>query len=169
MFTSFGMDGIAFAAEALIGEAIGRGNLDRFRTAVRTVLVWTAAFAVVNVLIYWLFGLRIVYLMTDIETVRQTAENCLVWSIAMPIVSSWAFSFDGIFIGATRTKTLRNTMFVAFAAFLLIVFGPFAELNNHLLWLAFFIFLTMRGALLAACYPRLRSSLERTGTSQNRN
>ena len=169
MFTSFGMDGIAFAAEALIGEAIGRGNLDRFRTAVRTVLVWTAAFAVVNVLIYWLFGLRIVYLMTDIETVRQTAETYLVWSIAMPIVSSWAFSFDGIFIGATRTKTLRNTMFVAFATFLLIVFGPYAELNNHLLWVAFFIFLTMRGALLAACYPRLRSSLERTGTSQNRN
>ena len=83
----------------------------------------------------------------------------------MPLVSSWAFSFDRIFIGATRTKTMRNTMFLAFAVFLAFVFGPFYELNNHFLWLAFFMFLTVRGGLLVAFYPRLHRSLERTGVS----
>ena len=165
MFTSFGMDGIAFSAEALIGEAIGRRNLQQFRKVVRTVLVWTAILALLNVLIYSLFGLRIVYLMTDLEMVRRIAETYLIWSIMMPLVSSWAFSFDGIFIGATRTKTMRNTMFLAFAVFLSFVFGPFYELNNHFLWLAFFMFLTVRGGLLVAFYPRLQRSLERTGVS----
>jgi MATE family multidrug resistance protein len=165
MFTSFGMDGIAFSAEALIGEAIGRRNLQQFRKVVRTVLVWTAILALLNVLIYLLFGLRIVYLMTDLEMVRRIAETYLIWSIMMPLVSSWAFSFDGIFIGATRTKTMRNTMFLAFAVFLSIVFLPFYELNNHFLWLAFFMFLTVRGGLLVACYPRLQRSLERIGVS----
>ena len=165
MFTSFGMDGIAFSAEALIGEAIGRRNFQQFRKVVRTVLVWTAILALLNVLIYSLFGLRIVYLMTDLEMVRRIAETYLIWSIMMPLVSSWAFSFDGIFIGATRTKTMRNTMFLAFAVFLSFVFGPFYELNNHFLWLAFFMFLTVRGGLLVAFYPRLQRSLERTGVS----
>jgi|TARA_B110000438_G_scaffold298703_1_gene347437 multidrug resistance protein, MATE family len=160
MFTSFGIDGLAFAAEAMIGEAIGRRNLSRFQIAVRGVLLWTAVFAVVNTAIYWLFGLSIVYLMTDIESVRRTAELYIAWSIAMPIVSSWAFTFDGIFIGATRTRTLRNSMFAAFAVFLAVVFAVSPYMENHGLWLAFFLFLTLRGAILASLYPRLRRSLE---------
>lgn len=159
LFTSFGIDGLAFAAEALIGEAIGRGDRRRFQIAVRAVLVWTAIFAVVNTLVYWLFGLQIVYLMTNIESVRQTAELYILWSIAMPLVSSWAFTFDGIFIGATRTKTLRNSMFVAFCAFLLIVFGPSTISDNHVLWFAFFIFLALRGTILASLYPKLARGL----------
>ena len=131
------MDEFAFAAEALIGEAIG-AQLDCFHRRPNR-LGLTAAFAVVNVLIYWLFGLRIVYLMTDIERFAKRRDLPRMVDCDAN-VSSWAFSFDGIFIGATRTKTLRNTMFVAFATFLLIVFGPYAELNNHLLWVAFFIF-----------------------------
>ena len=160
MFTSFGIDGLAFAAEAMIGEAIGRRNLSRFQIAVRGILLWTAVFAVVNTAIYWLFGLSIVYLMTDIESVRRTAELYIAWSIAMPIVSSWAFTFDGIFIGATRTRTLRNSMFAAFAVFLAVVFAVSPYMENHGLWLAFFLFLTLRGAILASLYPRLRRSLE---------
>ena len=159
MFTSFGIDGLAFAAEALIGEAIGRGNVSRFRIATRAVLFWTAVFAVLNATIYLLFGMSIVRLMTDIETVRRTAEAYVWWSIAMPLVSSWAFSFDGIFIGATRTRTLRNSMFAAFAVFLIFAFGLSPQLGNHGLWLAFFLFLTLRGGILAVLYPALRRSL----------
>ena len=169
MFTSFGMDGIAFAAEALIGGDRSRqfGPLPHRRP---NRLGLDGRFRGGECLD--LLAVRIADRLFD-DGYRDGSPNGgdlprMVDCDANRIVF-WAFSFDGIFIGATRTKTLRNTMFVAFAAFLLIVFGPFAELNNHLLWLAFFIFLTMRGALLAACYPRLRSSLERTGTSQNRN
>lgn len=160
MFTSFGIDGLAFAAEALIGEAVGRKNMSKFRIAVRAVLFWTAIFAVTNASLYWALGLPIVYLMTDIETVRQTAETYIAWSIVMPIVSSWAFTFDGIFIGATRTRVLRNSMFVAFAGFLLVVFGLAPTMENHGLWLAFLLFLALRGSILACMYPRLRRSLE---------
>jgi MATE family multidrug resistance protein len=159
MFTSFGIDGLAFAAEALIGEAVGRRDRYRFRIAVRAVLCWTFVFGVLNALIYWVFGLQIVYLMTDIETVRRMAEDYIAWSIAMPIVSSWAFTFDGIFIGATRTKTLRNSMFVAFGVFLVMVFAGPPELGNDRLWLGFFLFLTLRGTILASLYPRLQRSL----------
>ena len=77
----------------------------------------------------------------------------------MPLVSSWAFSFDGIFIGATRTRTLRNSMFAAFAVFLIFAFGLSPQLGNHGLWLAFFLFLTLRGGILAVLYPALRRSL----------
>ena len=151
MFTSFGIDGLAFAAEALIGEAIGRGNVSRFRIATRAVLFWTAVFAVLNATIYLLFGMSIVRLMTDIETVRRTAEAYVWWSIAMPLVSSWAFSFDGIFIGATRTRTLRNSMFAAFAVFLIFAFGLSPRLGNHGLWLAFFCF-SRCGAVSLQCF-----------------
>jgi len=160
MFTSFGIDGLAFAAEALIGEAIGRGNISRFRTAARAVLFWTAVFAVVNATIYLLFGMPIVRLMTNIQSVREMAEMYIWWSITMPLISSWAFSFDGIFIGATRTQTLRNSMFMAFAVFLLFAFGVSPLIGNHGIWLAFFLFLTLRGGILAARYPALRRSLE---------
>lgn len=159
MFTSFGIDGLAFAAEALIGEAIGRRDMRRFRIAVHAVLFWTAVFAVLNFLLYWAFGLSIVHLMTDIEAVRETAALYISWSIAMPVVSSWAFTFDGIFIGATRTRTLRNSMFVAFAGFLVVSSWYSTEEGNHVLWLAFFLFLTLRGAILAGLYPGLRRSL----------
>ena len=160
MFTSFGIDGLAFAAEALIGEAVGRRSVSKFRITVRTVLFWTAIFAVVNAVIYFLFGMTIGRLMTNIESVRRTAEVYIWWSIAMPLISSWAFSFDGIFIGATRTIILRNSMFLAFGVFLLVVFGVSPLTGNHSLWLAFFFFLALRGGILAACYPALRRSLD---------
>lgn len=157
--TAFAVDGFAHAAEALIGEAIGRRTRAGFGRAVRAVLVWTAIIGALNVAIYWLVGDAIIRLLTGIEEVRALARAFLPWAVFMPAVSAWAFTFDGIFLGATRTRAMRNTMFLAFGCFLATVFWVTPSLGNTGLWLAYAVFLSVRGIGLAAVYPSLRRSI----------
>lgn len=157
--TAFAIDGFAHAAEALIGEAIGRRRIERFRHAVRAVLVWTAVIGALNVAVYWLAGDLIIRLLTGIEAVRVEAGAYLPWASLMPAASAWAFTFDGIFLGATRTRAMRNSMFLAFGSFLVCAFWIAPPLGNTGLWLAYAVFLSVRGAALAAVYPRLQRSL----------
>jgi len=159
LFTSFAVDGFAFAAEALIGESIGRRTLDGFRKAVRAVLIWAALFSIANVAVFWVAGVGIIHLLTNIETVRAEAERFLPWAVLMPLASTWAFAFDGIFLGATRTKAMRNSMFVAFAFFLAGIFLVAPSQGNAGLWLAYAMFLSVRGLTLALVYPRLARSI----------
>ena len=81
------------------------------------------------------------------------------WVIISPIVSVWAFQLDGIFIGATRAKDMRNAMLISFLIYLLLVFYLVPLLGNHGLWLAFTMFMVARGVTLMALYPRLEKTI----------
>lgn len=157
--TSFGLDGIAHAAEAMIGDALGRRSRETFSAAVRATFKWAAIIAVAAALVFVLGGEMLVALLTDLPEVRAEAARYLLWPALLPIVSVWCFTYDGIFIGATRGADLRNGMIVSLAVYLVAVHLAQPAFGNHGLWFAMILFMAVRGLALAWRYPRLRDSV----------
>ena len=160
-FMSYGLDGFAHAAEALVGAAVGKRDRADFATVVRVSTVWAAVTAAVYTVVFAVAGIAIVGLVTTLPEVRATAAEYLPWAVLSPLVSVWAFQLDGVFIGATRGRVMRNAMLAAFAGYLaaLAVFVPMW--GNHGLWFSFMILMALRGVTLAAAYPGLARSLGR--------
>lgn len=152
---AFGLDGFAHAAEAMVGRAVGARNGPGLRAAVRAGFTNAAILALGMTLLFALTGPLAVHLMTGLSEVRAEAMTFLPWVVLLPLVSVWAFLFDGVFFGATRTAELRNGMAAALAVFTLAVALLVPPLGNHGLWLAFLLFLGARGAILGVIYQRL--------------
>ena len=150
VFTSFALDGIAHAAEAILGAQAGSRDRKAFEHGMRAVLRWAAVFGVLTVAIYAVFGPPIVALLTNIPEVRAHAEAFLVWPILLPLVSIWAYTYDGIYLAATRTKIMRNTVVIAFLVFLATLHLLVPVLGNTGLWMALMTYLGARGLLLHA-------------------
>ena len=159
VFTSFGLDGVAHAAEAILGEAVGRRDQAAFRRSFRVVFLWAGIVAVVNVLAYAALGGAIIALLTGIAEVRAAAAQYLPWAVLMPLVSVWAFTYDGVYLAATRTSIMRNTMIASFLAFLGILYALLPAYGNMALWIAMTTFLGLRGLLLHLCHPILLRSI----------
>jgi MATE family multidrug resistance protein len=159
IFTSFALDGVAHASEAILGAAAGRRARDEFRQGVRIVLGWAALVGALNVVVYAVAGNQIIALLTVLPEVRAAAGTWLPFAAAMPLLSVWAYTFDGVYLAATRTTIMRNTMFAAFAAFLVVLYGTTPWLGNAGLWAAVATFLGCRGLLLWVCYPPVRDAI----------
>ncbi len=155
VFTSFGLDGFAHAAEAILGEAVGRRDRAQFRRGMRVVFLWAGIVGVLNLLIYAVFGHAIIALLTNIPEVRVTAAEHLLWPVLMPLVSVWAYTYDGIYLAATQTKIMRNTMLMSFAVFLILLYSLMPVIGNTGLWTAVAAFLAGRGILLHLFFPRV--------------
>jgi len=154
-FMAFVLDGFAQAAEALVGEAIGaRARVD-YEHAIRISTLWAGICATVFAAIYALIGPAIISALTDHASVRDAALTYLPWAAASPIVSVWSFQLDGIYIGATRTRDLRNTMGFAMACFLAAALALQSVFGNHGLWAALMVLMIARGASLGALLPRM--------------
>ena len=154
MAVSYGLDGIAHGCETLVGQALGRRDLKEARTWVRLALMQAFGGAVVSSAVFWVFGPELIALLTDIERVATTAEAALPWLIALPLLAAGAFIFDGVFIGATQSVVLRNTML---ASALLVYTPALLALNadgNAGLWWALALFFLARSASLAWVYGR---------------
>ena len=152
--TAFALDGIAHAAEALVGKAIGQKNRAALRVAVRLSLKWSLIFAGGFSVIYLLGGRSLIYLLTDLPAIRQTAIEYLPWMIASPVVSVWSFLYDGVFVGATRARDMRNIMLIATFLVFLPAWYLLQGWGNHGLWAAFLLFLATRGAGMHVIYRR---------------
>jgi MATE family multidrug resistance protein len=151
---AYGLDGFAYAAEALVGRTIGARDAAGLKAVVRASFVNAALLAVVITLGFWAVGPWLVRAITDLETVRGVVAVYLPYAVLLPAVAVWAFVFDGIFFGATRTAELRNGMFLALLLFCALVFPMTGLLGNHGLWQAFLIFLAGRGVILGVFYLR---------------
>ncbi|HKJ18006.1 MAG TPA: MATE family efflux transporter [Xanthomonadales bacterium] len=151
-FMSYGLDGFALAAEALVGKAKGMGERRYLELAVKRCLQWTLLVAVLFSGAYALTGNMVIAWLTDIEAIRQTAAVFMPWMILSPLVSAWSFLYDGVLIGATWTREMRNSM--VFSTF--VVYVPawyfLQDLGNHGLWLAFMIFMAARAVTMFAYY-----------------
>lgn len=156
---AYGVDGFAYAAEVLVGAAVGARDRGALSAAVRTSTLWAAGLAAGISLVYALAGMAIIDLFTTIEQVRQAAYLYLPWIAVSPLLSVWSFQLDGIFIGATRTAELRNGMVLALVVYLLGATAFVPWLGNHGLWLAFVIWIAARALPLAIWYPRILRSL----------
>ena len=155
VFTSFGLDGFAHAAEAILGEAVGQGDRAAFQRAKRVVFLWAGIVGAFNVAVYALLGHGIIALMTALPEVRAAAGAYLPWAVLMPLVSVWAYTYDGVYLAATRTKAMRNTVIASFAVFLTLLYSLLPLLGNPALWIAVGGFLACRGLLLHLVYPHV--------------
>ncbi|WP_413725221.1 MATE family efflux transporter [Sodalis sp. RH16] len=154
-FTAFGLDGFAYAAEALVGLAVGARDRASLRAASRISLLWAAIGALGFSLAYVAVGPMMIDGLTNQEPVRAVAKAYLPWVIALPVASVWGFQFDGIFIGATRARELRNSMILSLAVFLAAAWLLIPVAHNNGLWGAFLLFMVARGICLAWLYPRI--------------
>ncbi len=154
---SYMIDGFANATEALVGHAVGARQRDRFVRAVRVSSGWALATGAVLSLATLALGPWAIDLMTVNEEVRAAARAYLLWAALTPVLGAACFQLDGIFIGATRTRDMRNMMIVSLALFLASGYALASGFGNHGLWLAMCIFFIVRGATL---YVRL-AALER--------
>jgi MATE family multidrug resistance protein len=158
IFTSFALDGVAHAAETILGESVGKRDRTAFELDRQMVFLWSGVAGVINIAIYVLTGPALIALMTSIPEVREVAAQFLWWPTLMPLVSVWAYAYDGVYLAATRTRVMRNTMISAFMIFLILLYGLMPLIGNHALWLAVSGFLTGRGLLLHMAYPLIRRS-----------
>jgi MATE family multidrug resistance protein len=158
LLMALALDGFNHAAEALIGKAVGARSKDIFHKAVSLALKWSFAFGLAFTLFYWLAGQLLINLLTDIEPVRELALVYLPWMIALPLISVWCFLLDGVFIGATRGPEMRNAMLICTFVFYLPIWYVFQFMGNHGLWLAFSLFIAMRGVVLGFYYYRIEQT-----------
>ncbi len=143
--TAFGLDGLAHAAEALVGKAIGEQRRDALVHTVNLTLKWSVIFALGFTVLYVLAGPLIISILTDLPDVKEAALRYLPWMIASPLVSVWCFLYDGVYIGATRAKDMRNIMLFSVLAVFLPAWYFLQPLGNDGLWLAFLLFMASRG------------------------
>jgi MATE family multidrug resistance protein len=154
LVNAFFLDGLANAAEQLCGRAYGARDRGGFSTAVRLVLLWGFGFAVAVTVIFALFGANLIDIMTASEAVRHGARDYLGFVVLAPLLAVFAFGYDGIYIGATWARDMRNLMVLS----LLIFLGAWLALRsfgNAGLWGAFLVHYAARGGLQALRYPAM--------------
>lgn len=154
MMVSYGIDGFAFAAESLVGRYTGSRQWEKVKEAARYCFVWGMGIGASASAAYALFDVSILHLFTDKPKVIDAALAVFAWTIAGPFVSSFSYIWDGIFIGATATVPMRNSMLIATLLVFLPAYGIGVwYLGNHAIWLALTLFMLARGATLTLFAP----------------
>ncbi|WP_063659939.1 MATE family efflux transporter DinF [Aliivibrio fischeri] len=151
MMISYGMDGFAYAMEAMVGKAIGAKSRTQLADSLIGTTFWSLVISSLLSLVFGVFGYQLIAMISSIEDVQKTALIYLPWLIAMPLVSMWCFLLDGIFVGATKGSEMRNSMFIAMITFFS-VWWLMQDNGNHALWAAMISFMVMRGLSLAVTF-----------------
>ncbi|MFW5642217.1 MAG: MATE family efflux transporter [Roseicyclus sp.] len=153
--TSHALDGFAFAAEALVGQAMGARARARLRRAALVASLWGALTGIAMAAGIAVFGGAIIDLMTVSEPVRAEARAHLAWLVAAPLLGWASYMLDGIFIGATRTRDMRDMMAVSFAGYAALVAVLVPIWGNDGLWAALLGLFVLRAVTLGLRYPAL--------------
>ena len=156
MLVSFALDGVAYASEAKVGQAKGQGSVKNIELWVKISVFWGMLFGVLYSLFFALFGNTIIKLLTNVPEVIQEATHYLPWIVVLPILAMSCFLFDGVFVGLTRAKNMRNSMILSAGVGFFGVFWVFIDLQNNGLWLAMSCFMLMRGVTLIIKYHLLK-------------
>ena len=159
--TAYALDGFAFAAEALVGQALGAKARTALRRSAILSSIWGGIICVVLAIVFAIFGGAMIDVMTTAPDVRGMARVYLPYMVAAPIVGVGAWMLDGIFIGATRTKDMRNMMLVSAIIYFVTVIPLMAAFGNHGLWLGLLINFVVRGVTLGFKYPALEAGADK--------
>lgn len=157
--TAYALDGFAFAAEALVGQAAG----GRARLMLRRTVVVVSKLALGTALVlgmgFWLFGAQLVDVMAKNTEVQSAARAYLAWMALAPVLAVASFLLDGIFTGATRTADMRNMMILSAIVYAISALSLVPSYGNHGLWAALLISFVARGVTLGARYPALERAV----------
>jgi len=158
--TAYALDGFAFSAEALVGQALGARARGALRRSAALSSLWGAIVCATLAVSFAIFGGAVIDIMTTAPDVRAVARSYLPYMVAAPIVGVAAWMLDGIFIGATRTRDMRNMMVVSAAIYFATVIPLMAAFQNHGLWIGLLLNFVVRGATLGWKYPALEAEAD---------
>lgn len=147
------LDGFATAAEQIAGRAVGARYRPAFDRSVRLTALWGFIFSALIAVLFLLFGDWLVAIVTTSPEVREEALCYLPWAALTALAGVLAFQMDGVFIGATWSRDMRNMMLLSFALYLIALFTLGGAFGNHGLWAAIHVFLLARGLSLLAILP----------------
>ena len=153
--SAYALDGFAHAAETLVGHAVGRRNRSALLATIRISTLWALIVSSLISLIYLIAGHHLLSWMTNHSDVLILARAYLPWVVIGPIIAVWSFQLDGIFIGATRTREMRNAMLISLGGYLLAVEASTVLAHNHGLWISLLLFFVLRALTLAFYMPRI--------------
>ena len=156
LFFSFFIDGFAFAGEAMAGKFLGERNKHQFQQLTRNLFIWGIGLAAIFSLLFLLGNQPIFRLLTNQNELLETAQKYMVWIILMPFFTFSSFIWDGIYIGVTASREMRNSMIAS----TMLIFAPAFYLlhdimGNHGLWLAMMLFMLARGIFQTALFPKI--------------
>ena len=156
---SYFTDGFAYAGEALVGRFTGAHDHENLKKTIKYLLLWGLGLSIPFTLLYWAFPETFIHLISDQPGIAEQARPYYIYMILIPVITFAAFLWDGIYIGATAAKEIRNTMIIAS----LIVFLPawyflMPIYGNHGLWIAFLLFMVARGVSMTVMAPRIWKS-----------
>ena len=155
--TAYALDGFAFAAEALVGQMLGSRDRAALRRSAVVASEWGVAFSAVLALAFLVAGPAIIDVMATSPEVRAEARAYLPWLAAAPLIGIAAWMLDGIFIGATETRAMRNAAIASGAVYVAALMLLVPALGNHGLWAALMVLNATRGLTLAVRYPALEA------------
>ena len=159
--TAYALDGFAFAAEALVGQALGARNRTQLRQGALLTSLWGGLSVVVMAIVFAVFGGTIIDVLTTSPDVRAEARFYLIWMVLSPLLGVAAWMLDGIFIGATKSRDMRNMMALSFIIYIAAVATLLPGFGNHGLWAALLVSFVARGATLLWKYPGLEAEAGR--------
>jgi len=160
--TAYALDGFAFTAEVLVGRALGARSALALRRGALMASFWGLLVCAVLAVTFAVFGGVIVDIMTTAPDVQAEARRFLPWMVSVPLVGLTAWMLDGVFIGATRTRDMRNMSVVSLVVYLAAVYVLMPRFGAHGLWAALLISYIARGATLAWKYPALERDAHRS-------
>ncbi|WP_439526568.1 MATE family efflux transporter [Roseovarius mucosus] len=153
--TAHALDGFAFAAEALVGQAFGARSVAHLRRGALLTSVWGVVVCVALAVIFACFGGALIDLMAKAPEVQLEARKYLIYMALAPVLGLAAYMLDGVFIGATRTRDMRNMMALSLLVYIVAALVLAPSMGNHGLWLALLISFVARGITLGLRYPAL--------------
>ncbi len=152
---SYMMDGFAYAAEALTGKFIGAKNRLMLKHLVKRLFFWGIIISIFFTLIYIVFFDSILVILTDKQNIIELSKQYHIWICLIPVAGFSAFLWDGIFVGATASRQMRNSMLIAVGSFFLLFWVFYDILLNNILWIAFIVYLALRGIVQSIMAPSI--------------
>ncbi len=149
---SYGIDGFAFAAESLVGKHYGARAFDTLSATIKRIFFWSVLMAVAYALIYGLGGKWLFRAFTDVEEVLAAAGPFILWMGILPLLGFASYIWDGIFVGLTASKAMRDSMILSLIGYLVSYYLLEPVLGIHALWFALSFFLLLRGGIQQALY-----------------
>jgi MATE family multidrug resistance protein len=146
--SAFILDAYAFSTEGMVGYSLGKKDLNLFKTIVKNSFILSSITGLVISIIYLIINQHIINMMSSLEEIRALSTKYVIWLIIFPLISSFCYQFDGIFIGVSQTKELRNAMIFSVSCYLILSIFLTKYLLNTGIWISFCLFMLLRAGSL---------------------
>ena len=146
--SAFILDAYAFSTEGMVGYSLGKKDVNLFKKIIKNSFILSSITGLIISIIYFLINNLVIELMTDIKSIKDLSSSYAIWLIIMPLISSFCYQFDGIFIGVSQTKELRNAMIFSVFSYLVISLILTDLIGNNGVWISLCAFMILRALSL---------------------